>query len=1126
MTDPPAAPETIALAAGFPPLGREDWQRLVAAVLNKGRADDARLDGPAAEAALRRHLEGGLEVDALYLRDDRPLGVPGRMPFTRGRAVRDATLPWDVRQLHDDPDPAVTRQAVLDDLEHGGTSVWVHVGDDGVAVADLAESLAEVRLELAPVVVSSVTDQPGAARALLDLVGDRPSRRRQPRPRPRSGRRPASARPPTWRPSPTSSASARPATAGGPSPSTRASCTTPAPPTSTRWRWRWPRASSTSATSRPRASRTEDAFGHLEFRVAATADQFLTAAALRALRRVWARVGEACGVPEAWRGARTHAVTSLRMFSRDDPWVNVLRSTLAAFGASVGGADAITVLPYDTVARPARAASAGGSRATPRSSSPTSPTSGGSPTPAAAPGTSSRSPTRWRMPCGPVSRRSSGRVAPCAPSPTGCCTAGSADATADRDRESATRRRPLTGVSMFPAVGDHRCAAPAAQRPFPAARLPWHPRRDATAFEALRDRAAALGDPQVVVRTLGTRRDFGARQAFVTNLLAAGGIRAVDAGSPVAILASSPRAYAEHGAARRRRPARGRAERVLVAGRASELGEAADLVDGEVHDGIDVVAFLVRPARPARRAADPPPPPHTVRHHDGRIAMSTVPDFTPLDLGDGRPAGTEAASPAEPWVTPEQIPVQPLYTEADLAGLDFLDTVPGAPPYLRGPYPTMYTTQPWTIRQYAGFSTAEESNAFYRRNLAAGQKGLSVAFDLATHRGYDSDHPRVTGDVGMAGVAIDSIYDMRTLFDRIPLDQMSVSMTMNGAVIPILALFVVAAEEQGVAPEQLTGTIQNDILKEFMVRNTYIYPPEPSMRIISDIFAFTSSTDAAVQLDLDLRVPHAGGRGDAGPRARVHPRRRRRVHPRRQGGRARRRRLRPAAVVLLGDRHELLHGGREDAGGPPALGAPRQGPGRDEPEVALAAHPQPDLGLVAHRAGRLQQRRAHLRRGDGLDPGPHPEPAHQRPRRGHRAPHRLLCTHRPQHPARPPAGVRDHPGHRPLGRLGLRRAADPRPGPPRLGAHRGGRGRGRHGEGDRGRHPEDAHRGGRRTHPGPHRLRPAAGHRRQPLPGRRGRADRGPARRQRRRARQPARQARAAARRARRGGVPRRARPA
>src|SRR5688500_19986298 len=166
--------------------------------------------------------------------------------------------------------------------------------------------------------------------------------------------------------------------------------------------------------------------------------------------------------------------------------------------------------------------------------------------------------------------------------------------------------------------------------------------------------------------------------------------------------------------------------------------------------------------------------------------------------------------------------------------------VSGLPPFLRGAYSTMYLIRPWTIRQYAGFSTAEESNAFYRRNLAAGQKGLSVAFDLATHRGYDSDHPRVEGDVGMAGVAIDSIYDMRTLFDGIPLDQMSVSMTMNGAVIPVLALFVVAAEEQGVKPEQLMGTIQNDILKEFMVRNTYIYPPQPSMRIISDIFAYTS----------------------------------------------------------------------------------------------------------------------------------------------------------------------------------------------------------------------------------------------------------------------------------------------
>src|SRR5512138_2698426 len=218
--------------------------------------------------------------------------------------------------------------------------------------------------------------------------------------------------------------------------------------------------------------------------------------------------------------------------------------------------------------------------------------------------------------------------------------------------------------------------------------------------------------------------------------------------------------------------------------------------------------------------------------------MTRIPNFADVAFEAVAPAAP--AGSAEPWLTPEGIPVKPAYGEADLAGIDFLETWPGVAPYLRGPYPTMYVNQPWTIRQYAGFSTAEDSNAFYRRNLAAGQKGLSVAFDLATHRGYDSDHPRVAGDVGMAGVAIDSIYDMRTLFAGIPLDQMTVSMTMNGAVLPILALYIVAAEEQGVKHEQLTGTIQNDILKEYMVRNTYIYPPEPSMRIIGDIFAYTA----------------------------------------------------------------------------------------------------------------------------------------------------------------------------------------------------------------------------------------------------------------------------------------------
>ena len=224
--------------------------------------------------------------------------------------------------------------------------------------------------------------------------------------------------------------------------------------------------------------------------------------------------------------------------------------------------------------------------------------------------------------------------------------------------------------------------------------------------------------------------------------------------------------------------------------------------------------------------------------------MSRIPDFRAVPFAKVGQPGTAEPMPVtegEPWLTPENIRVKAAYGRQDRDGLAFVDTWPGLAPFVRGPYPTMYVNQPWTIRQYAGFSTAEDSNAFYRRNLAAGQKGLSIAFDLATHRGYDSDHPRVAGDVGMAGVAIDSIYDMRTLFAGIPLDRMSVSMTMNGAVLPVLALYIVAAEEQGVSQEKLSGTIQNDILKEFMVRNTYIYPPAPSMRIVGDIFAYTST---------------------------------------------------------------------------------------------------------------------------------------------------------------------------------------------------------------------------------------------------------------------------------------------
>ena len=338
---------------------------------------------------------------------------------------------------------------------------------------------------------------------------------------------------------------------------------------------------------------------------------------------------------------------------------------------------------------------------------------------------------------------------------------------------------------------------------------------------------------------------------------------------------------------------------------------------------------------------------------------------------------------------PEGIDVKSFYDQSDRAGLDFSHDWPGLPPYLRGPYPTMYVNQPWTVRQYAGFSTAEESNAFYRANLAAGQKGLSVAFDLATHRGYDSDHPRVAGDVGMAGVAIDSIYDMRTLFSGIPLDSMSVSMTMNGAVLPVLALFIVAAEEQGVPMAALSGTIQNDILKEFMVRNTYIYPPAASMRIVADIFAFTAANmpkfnsisisgyhmqEAGATQDLELAYTLADG-----------------VEYLRAGIAA------GMSVDQFAPRLSFFWAiGMNFFMEVAKLRAARKlwaglvkGFGAKVGQVAAAARPQPDVGLVADRAGPVQQHRAHPDRGDGGDAGPYPVAAHQRARRGAR-----LCRRR------------------------------------------------------------------------------------------------------------------------------------
>ncbi len=314
------------------------------------------------------------------------------------------------------------------------------------------------------------------------------------------------------------------------------------------------------------------------------------------------------------------------------------------------------------------------------------------------------------------------------------------------------------------------------------------------------------------------------------------------------------------------------------------------------------------------------------------------------------------------WITPEQIPVKPVYTKEDLEGMEHLNYAAGIPPYLRGPYSTMYVMRPWTVRQYAGFSTAEESNAFYRRNLASGQKGLSVAFDLPTHRGYDADNERVVGDVGKAGVSICSVEDMKILFDGIPLNKMSVSMTMNGAVLPILAFYIVAAQEQGAKLEEMAGTIQNDILKEFMVRNTYIYPPEFSMKIIADIFEFTSQKmpkfnsisisgyhmqEAGATADIELAYTLADGIEylRAGINAGID------IDA-----------FAPAPVVLLGHRHESLYGDSQDACGTLAVGKDRQELWCEEPKVDGTTHTLTDFWLVAHRTGSLQQRGTYLYR--------------------------------------------------------------------------------------------------------------------------------------------------------------------
>ncbi|MGL4177722.1 MAG: methylmalonyl-CoA mutase subunit beta [Dermatophilaceae bacterium] len=582
----------LPLAEGFPPHSAEDWQRLVATVLATRRPDD---DPPAPEAAvasLRTAVEGGLTVEPLYLRpaDHRPLGVPGRMPFTRGRVLRDPGLPWHVRQRHDDPDAARSRAAVFDDLENGVTSVWVHMGEDGVALGDLPEVLADVRLDLAPVVVSSHTDQPGAVHALLAHAGDREVAGLH------LGLDPVGAALRLGA-GPDLEPLAGLVGAAASRPSCRALCvdTTVLHDAGASEVDALAVGLATAVTylrhlaSHDLAPATT--FGGLEWRVPATADQFLTAATLRALRRVWARVGEACGVPEADRGALTHAVTSLRMTTREDPFTNVLRTTVAVFGASVGGADAITVLPHDTASglperfslRLARntqillAEEAGVGRV--------GDPGGGSWYLEAL--TDHLAHAVWQRfqeveRAGGVQRALA----------DGVLHEWVAAANAERDRAVATRRRPVVGTSTFPDLGQ----APPERRPravIRAGERALAPRRETEAFERLRARARAAAEPPAaVVRTLGSARDHGPRQTFIENTLAAGGIRVVESGSPVAVLASSTRLYAEQGADAVAHLRTEGANHVLLAGRASELGDAAGAVDGEVYAGSDVVGIL------------------------------------------------------------------------------------------------------------------------------------------------------------------------------------------------------------------------------------------------------------------------------------------------------------------------------------------------------------------------------------------------------------------------------------------------------------------------------------------------------------------------------------------------------
>ncbi len=632
-----------------------------------------------------------------------------------------------------------------------------------------------------------------------------------------------------------------------------------------------------------------DAVQRTELTLGTHADQFTTIATLRAARLLYGKLTHNLGLPPAQQRAFVHAVTGRTTTARRAPWTNMLRGTLEAAAAAMGGADAVTLTPFDaalgTPDALARRVARNAQLVLIRE---------GHLARVADPGGGS-----WHLEhlTDGIARaawdhlqsiESAGGLV--AALRSGLVHRAIAQTRAQRARALARRKHTLVGVSDYVQADEPAVPRTPAERlpqdadgPLVAAAVvpvcaPLGRWRDADAWESLR--ASVAGEPTAedaqapafFLANMGPVARHQARAGFTERLLSAQGFRVLGSDG-FASASDAAAAYAESGARgvaicghdddyRRDAAAwadalhEAGARAVLLAGKPGVTGdERVPGVSHYAHLGVDGLALgsALHSALTSAPGRDEPPAAADPAHNDavsaasgpgGAEAHPPLPAFDeagPAPAGDADWATHLAAHGSQPSsLTPENIAVKAAYGPGDLDGVAHLGSLPGIAPFTRGPYATMYASRPWTVRQYAGFSTAEASNAFYRRNLAAGQKGLSIAFDLATHRGYDSDHPRVVGDVGMAGVAIDSIEDMRILFDGIPLDQMSVSMTMNGAVLPIMALYIVAAEEQGVPASKLTGTIQNDILKEFMVRNTYIYPPAPSMRIIADIFAYTA----------------------------------------------------------------------------------------------------------------------------------------------------------------------------------------------------------------------------------------------------------------------------------------------